>query len=87
MLESSVIEMPRKAWAYSLCGSSTSTRRFGLTLTASRSSSDTALDLPTPVVPTTAKWQRSMSLTETVAGMVASCESQPTSMALRPPRS
>ena len=50
-----------------------STRRRGRAATARRSSSETALDLPTPVVPTSAKWRDSMSWMLTVAGMLASC--------------
>ena len=47
--------------ANSLCGSRIRTRRSGRASIALRSSSDTAVDLPTPVVPTTAKWRASVS--------------------------
>ena len=54
-----------KQWPYSLCGSIRNTRRSGRALRICRSSSATPLDLPTPVVPNTAKCLRTMSSTLT----------------------
>ena len=53
------------------------TRRSGRAAIALRKSSDTAVDLPTPVVPTTAKWRASVSSMAMQASMLSSCDSVP----------
>ncbi|MCY1232454.1 hypothetical protein D9M72_449440 [compost metagenome] len=61
-----------KAAANSLCGSRISTRSFGSEAIALLSSSVTAVDLPTPVVPTMAKCLASIEGTWIVASRLSS---------------
>ncbi len=55
----------RSSGRYSLCTSSRKMRRFGRDFRISLSSSDTPVDLPTPVEPSTAKCLESISSTST----------------------
>ena len=77
MLESTLTLYSGSEAANSLCGSRISTRRSGRASMALRSSSDTAVDLPTPVVPTMAKWRASVSSMAMRASIVSSCDSWP----------
>src|SRR5690606_31673617 len=63
--------------ANSLCGSRMSTRRSGRATIALRRSRETAVDLPTPVVPTTAKCRDSVSSIAMFASISSSWESEP----------
>ncbi|MNL69142.1 hypothetical protein D3C87_1939610 [compost metagenome] len=67
-----------KAAANSLCGSRISTRSLGSLSIALCSSSDTAVDLPTPVEPTMAKCLDSMDGMWIVASIDSSWVSLPT---------
>src|SRR6185436_13636398 len=69
-----------KQWPYSLCGSIRNTRRSGRASRIWRSSNATPLDLPTPVVPNTAKCLRTMSSTLMKAWIAVSCCKVPMSI-------
>ena len=62
-------------------------RRSGRASIDLRSSSETAVDLPTPVVPTTAKWRASVSSMAMLASIDSSCDSVPMVIEWRPARS
>ena len=76
----STCALSSKQWPYSLCGSSRNTRRSPRASRIWRSSTETPLDLPTPVVPNTAKCLRTISSTLTQAGIEASCCTVPMSI-------
>src|SRR3977135_969563 len=77
-------ERSPKQRPYSLCTSSRKIRKFGRDLRISFSSSDTPLDLPTPVEPSTAKCFESISSTSTQAMTEGACCKVPTEICSGP---